>query len=356
MTIDAKVWTPENVMFDSKNPKISYQEKKGITVLPTIYPLELEDPSRKELRYNQKVTNWLIKKFNTRLYGEGIIGCGKTEAGEELEHLFPSLSMYKEKVDADVFLAFYMDMMLHGPALQPFLAHERKELNKTVGEFTDPSYKDRSPIADIIFAKLLGVPKKEMKLLEEIIASNPYKPHMIYLFDCSVDTALKRIETRAEKDFSRKFEIPLEDGRLLTPDEIASCGRGLHKLIDASQKYRDPESHNDYLKKITEKGMQLLFKPQGVSEDYLQALHEEYSHFDRLCQKFKLENVIAHVDVNKVNVKDDRYHLALVYALKYGRCINLIKKGFTIDENRTEGYFRVISPNGKIKEFRPEYQ
>lgn len=358
MDLETKVrenlWTSQNVTFDSEKPKIPYEEEKGVITLPKIFPLKLEDPHRSELRYHQKVTNWLIENCLTRLYGEGIIGCGKTEAGEELAHLFPSvMKVHPEKVDGDVFLTFYMDMGLHGAALQPFLADERRRLNGSVGEFVDPSYKDRSPVADLIFAKLLGVNEEDSRLLDSMVAKNPYKPNMIYLFECSVDTAMGRVKNRAKKDEKRKFELEGQTGRMLSPEEIASVGRGVHKLIAASERHRSPEAHRKYLEEIYQKGLPVLYKPQGVTGGYLQALHGAYKDFGKLCQKFELNNVLAPIDVNNINVKDDRYHLALVFALKYGRCVDLIRKGFTIREDRQKGLFTVTDLSGKTKYFRP---
>jgi len=357
MTIDDKIWTPENMVFDSKKVKIPFEEKGGVITLPKIYPLNLEDPSHKELRYSQTITNWLITHTTTRIEGEGIIGCGKTEAGEELKSLFPALKTYKEKVDPDVFLTFYLDMDLHGKALQPYLGHERRKLNVTVGTFTSPSYKDRSPLADSRFARLLGMKEDErdLQILEDIIMSNPYRPQMMYFFDCSVDTALARIKERAKEDPTRIFEIPGDHG-ILSPEKIASIGRGLHELIHASKNYRDPKDHEQYISNIKKKGLPSTFISQGVSKEYLEALSNEYSKFGDLCRKFKQRNVLATIDVNNIDFKDPRYRLALVYALKVGKCLELMRDGFTIEENKTDGYFRLTSPYETAKEFRPEYQ
>ena len=81
-----KIWTPENVVFDSSSPKIGFSEIGGNAILPKIYPLELEDPSHKELRYSQMITDWIIGKFSTRIDCEGIIGAGKTEGAAKKSH------------------------------------------------------------------------------------------------------------------------------------------------------------------------------------------------------------------------------------------------------------------------------
>jgi len=349
-------WTPENLVFDSDNPKIPFKECGGSIILPKIHPLELEDPSHKELRYSQTITNWIIQHFATRIDGEGIIGAGKTEAGEELRSLFPSLKVYREKVDEDVFITFYMDMMLHGGALQQFLANDRKRLNITTGELSSPSYKDRHESMDYVFGKLLGLKPEQLDRLEKTIIANPYRPHMMMHFDCSVETALSRIVERAKKDPKRIFELSDLEGRLLNQEEIASVGRGMHKLLYASNRYCPPDEHEAYLKEVQKKGIPVMFKPQGVSPEYLRALSDEYQKLPDLCSKFNLNTVLATIDVNNIDFKDARYRLALTYAVKYGRCVDLMRKGFQIEESKKEGYFRVTSPYGTTKEFRPDYQ
>ncbi len=352
-----KIWTPENVVFDSSSPKIGFSEIGGNAILPKIYPLELEDPSHKELRYSQMITDWIIGKFSTRIDCEGIIGAGKTEGAEELKSLFPPIQVYKEKVDPDVFLAFYMDMMLHGPVLQEFLSHgDRRTLNITTGELTSPSVKDRWEGMDYTFGKLLGLNKIQLGRLERTILENPYKPHMLIHFDCSVDTGLSRISKRAKEDPTREFEIPLAEGKILSAEKIASMGRGVHKLIDTSRKYCPHKEHRLYVEEIARRGLPIMFKPQGVSEEYLRSLHSEYQKLPELCRRFNLNTVLATIDVNNIDFKDDRYRLALVYAVKYARCLDLVRKGFKIEEDKNERYLRVTSPYGAKKEFRPEFQ
>jgi|GEM_PF-4464666 len=353
-TLVEKIWTPENVIFDSEKSKIPYTMIGNNILLPPIDPEKLYDPDNKSIRHNQPIVTWLIQRFPTIGGVESIISGGKSETVGELKLTFPTSIPYYEKVDPGIFLSFYLNMALHKEALQVYLAGiERKNMGITMGKQTAPAWADRTGLGEIFFSELLGIEGEKFELIENLVKNNKYHPNLFIYLDCPIDISLQRIKKRAEEDKDRQFELE-GGGELLTPDKINLAGQGTHKLIAAHKRFFSLEHHQKYLIDVVKAGIPLKYNQQGVTGEYQQALYDKQKRLPQLCEKLGLNAGIVTIKSGTVDFKDHRFRLAYVYGIKAVKCIDLINNGFKIYEDVKKGSFEVKTPYGTTLDFRSD--